>query len=276
MIAFIGSVFSPYYAWSGWADPYDHCAVNVALYSAKGGRWAMTERRRTALTQDANALCIGPSSLGWEHGALTIHFDEVTAPIPSRLRGTIRLRPSAMVGDTFGIDAAGRHIWRPIAPRADVEVALEHPASRWRGQGYFDTNAGDEPLEQGFVAWDWSRAHRPRDTLLFYDVERRSGERAGLALKIGANGAAEAMEAPPTHALPLPFWRMPRQVRGDAADPPKLRRTLEDAPFYSRSALDGVFEGEPAEIVHESLSLDRLRSPIVRAMLPFRMPRRFW
>ncbi len=276
MIAFIGSVFSPYYAWSGWADPLNHCAVNVALYSAKGGRWAMTERGRKALRQEANTLSIGPSRLRWDDDALVIDFDEITAPIPSRLRGTLRLHPSAKVDDTFAIDGAGRHLWRPLAPRADVEVRLSHPACTWRGQGYFDTNWGEEPLETGFTAWDWSRAHRPRDTLLFYDVEWRGGERAGLALRIGAGGEVEAIEAPPAHALPLPFWRMPRQVRGEGAHPPVLRRTLEDAPFYSRSMLSGVFEGEPAEIVHESLSLDRLRSPLVRAMLPFRMPRRFW
>ncbi len=236
----------------------------------------MTERGRKALHQEKDFLSIGPSSLKWEHGALVIRFDEVTAPLPSRLRGIIRLHPSAEVGDTFAIDAGGRHIWRPIAPRADVEVTLENAASAWRGQGYFDTNGGDQPLEQGFTAWDWSRAHRRRDTLLFYDVVRRGGEQAGLALRIGATGEIERIEAGPAHALPLPFWRMPRRVRGEAADPPRLRQTLEDAPFYTRSALDGVFEGEPAEIVHESLSLDRLRSPIVRAMLPFRMPRRLW
>ena len=35
LIAFIGSVFSPYYAFrrrSGRIDPLDHCALNVALY----------------------------------------------------------------------------------------------------------------------------------------------------------------------------------------------------------------------------------------------------
>jgi carotenoid 1,2-hydratase len=276
VIAFIGSVFSPYYAWSGWADPYDHCAVNVALYTAKGGRWAMTERGRRSLHRTAQTLSIGPSNLSWENDALVIRFDEITAPIPSRLKGTIRLHPSAMIDDTFALDDAERHLWRPIAPRADVEVTLDHPACAWAGQGYFDTNAGDEPLERGFIAWDWLRAHRPRDSLLFYDVQRRGGERAGLALKIGAGGSVEAVEAPPAHPLPATFWRVPRQVRGDASQPPLLRRTLEDAPFYTRSAMDGVVDGQPAEIVHESLSLDRLRSPIVRAMLPFRMPRRFW
>jgi hypothetical protein len=38
VIAFIGSVFSPYYAWArrrghGLADPLNHCALNVALYA---------------------------------------------------------------------------------------------------------------------------------------------------------------------------------------------------------------------------------------------------
>ncbi len=221
-------------------------------------------------------LSIGPSRLQWDDGALLIHFHEVAAPIPSPVRGTIRLDPTAMVGDTFAIDGAGRHLWRPIAPRAEVEVTLSHPACAWRGQGYFDTNGGDEPLEHGFIGWDWSRAHRPRDTLLFYDVERRDGGAAGLALRIGAGGEIARIEAPPAHAQRLPFWRMPRRVRGEADRPPTLRRTLEDAPFYTRSAFDGAFGGEPAQIVHESLSLDRLRLPVVRAMLPFRMPRRIW
>ncbi|MEP6836808.1 MAG: carotenoid 1,2-hydratase, partial [Bradyrhizobium sp.] len=35
VIAFIGSVFSPYYAFArrkGPADPLNHCAINVAIY----------------------------------------------------------------------------------------------------------------------------------------------------------------------------------------------------------------------------------------------------
>ena len=41
IIAFIGSVFSPYYAWSGRTDPYNHCAINLALYGPRSSRWAM-------------------------------------------------------------------------------------------------------------------------------------------------------------------------------------------------------------------------------------------
>ena len=48
LIAFLGSVFSPYYAWArrrGPSDPLRHCALNVALYGPRK-RWAMTERAR--------------------------------------------------------------------------------------------------------------------------------------------------------------------------------------------------------------------------------------
>ena len=268
-------MFSPYYAWTGWADPYDHCAVNVALYGVAGRRWAMTERRRTALARTADTLAIGPSNLSWEDGTLVIRFDEIAAPIPSRVRGTVRLRPTAVIGAAFDLDGGGRHLWRPIAPRAEVEVTLERPACTWRGQGYFDTNGGDEPLERGFRAWDWSRAHRLEDTLIFYDVARRSGEDASLALRIDRRGALEAIAAPPPFPLPATFWRVARAARGEGEDAPRLRETLEDAPFYTRSALEGRYGGQRADIVHESLSLDRLRSPLVRAMLPFRMPRQF-
>jgi hypothetical protein len=46
VIAFVGSVFSPYYHWAGRRDPDDHVCINVALYRPGGNRWSMTERGR--------------------------------------------------------------------------------------------------------------------------------------------------------------------------------------------------------------------------------------
>src|SRR6056297_1503944 len=70
LIACIGSVFSPYYAWSKRDDPYDHCAINIALYGKRGSRWAMTERRSSTLCRDNRNLQIGPSALRWENDVL--------------------------------------------------------------------------------------------------------------------------------------------------------------------------------------------------------------
>lgn len=271
-------MFSPYYALArrrGAGDPLNHCAVNVALYGAGGKRWAMTERGRTAVSRTATTLAIGPSTLTWEDGALTIRFDEVTVPIPSRIRGSVRVTPAAVTDAEFILDDQGRHLWRPIAPCARIDVDLTHPRRRWSGNGYFDCNGGTEPLEDAFVCWDWSRSALTDGTAVLYHANRRHDGERTLALWFDRHGRCSAFTPPPRMALPATRWRVARQVgsEGEAAD---VRATLEDAPFYARSLLAHRVCGEDAAAMHESLSLDRFRAPWVQAMLPFRMPRRVW
>ncbi len=87
VIAFVGSVFSPYYHWRGRRDPDDHCAFNVALYGPRGARWAMTERGKPAVHRERAAFAIGPSAMVWRGDALTIEIHEIAAPWPRRVRG---------------------------------------------------------------------------------------------------------------------------------------------------------------------------------------------
>jgi len=47
-----------------------------------------------------------------------------------------------------------------------------------------------------------------------------------------------------------------------------------DAPFYCRSAVRTVIDGEATTGVHEALDLDRFRSPLLKPMLAVRVPRR--
>ena len=164
IIAFIGSVFSPYYAWArahGEGDPLNHCALNVALYGRDRKRWAMTERGRGHVGRASSSLAIGPSLLTWDGDALTIRIDEVTAPAPSRIRGVVRVYPKALTSRAFALDPADRHRWWPIAPSAHVEVTLEQPALRWSGDGYLDSNTGEAPLEAAFPIVELV-AHQPR------------------------------------------------------------------------------------------------------------------
>ena len=269
-------MFSPYYAWArrhGRGDPTNHIGLNVALYGPRK-RWALTERGHGRLERGATWLRIGPSALEWDGDGLTIRIDEVTAPIPTRLRGTVRVRPSAIETTVHGLDALGRHRWAPIAPSARVEVALDAPALRWSGPGYLDSNEGDRPLEEDFVRWDWSRAHGPDATTVLYDATRRDGTRSCLALRYRGTGGLEFLPPPPELLLPTTKWRVSRTTRADY--PAFVLRTLEDTPFYARSVLS-TRDGETAcTSVHESLSLDRFRAPWVQAMLPFRMPRAWW
>ena len=273
----MGSVFSPYYAWArrgdAAADPLDFCALNVALYGASGPSWSCTERGRRHLARDRTTLSLGRSRLAWTGSSLEIRIDEVTAPIPRRLRGTVRLHPVALADQVFDLDARDRHRWWPIAPCARVEVELDEPGLSWSGQGYLDTNDGDEPLASAFAHWHWSRATLRDGAAVLYDVVRRSGEAASVALRFGPDGSVRDEEPPPAASLPRTFWRLERETRADEGHAPLIRRTLEDGPFYARSVLETSLFGETVFGMHESLSLDRFTRPVVQAMLPFRMPR---
>jgi len=267
-------VFSPYYAWArrgGGGNPLAHCAVNVALHGPRGKRWAFTERGESALGRGPDWLRIGPSGLSWDGDALRITLDEVAAWSPARVRGTVVVRPEALTSHTVHLDAAGRHRWSPLAPRSRVEVALQHPAMQWQGDGYFDTNDGDAPLEQDFRHWHWSCARLRQGAAILYDVTRRDGSRLPVALHIDAAGEVAETEAPPLQPLRGSRWGVARETRTHGTA--HVRRTLLDSPFYTRSVLATEMMGEPAMAMHESLALDRFAAPWVQAMLPFRVPR---
>ena len=278
LIAFVGSVFSPHYARAqrrGRGDPENHCALNAVLYGRRK-RWALTERGRAQTVRTATHLAIGPSSLRWWGDNLVVDVDEVTVPIPSRLRGRIVVHPGGLTGLSFVLDKHGRHRWWPVAPCAHVEVRLERPAVAWSGPAYLDINAGDEPLENAFASWNWSRAHLSGDrTAILYDVKHRDGARQDIALEVGKDGEARRFDPPPVTTLPpTPIWRMPRETRAGIRGRASVTRTLEDTPFYSRSVLDGRLLDEPVAMVHESLSMQGFQRRWVQALLPFRAPRR--
>ncbi|MFM9827804.1 MAG: hypothetical protein ACKVOB_03540, partial [Sphingomonas sp.] len=244
IIAFIGSVFSPYYKASGRQCPENFCALNVSLNGPRGGAWAMTERSAAGLARDANTLIIGPSALHWDGDCLTIDINEVSAPLPYPVRGQVRVYPAHIGATGFHLDPAGRHRWHPIAPRARVEVAMAAPGISWSGGGYFDSNFGEESLEDGFVDWHWSRAHLARDVAVLYEGTRRSGQPFELALRMDAAGNWEDVVPPPALPLARSAWGISRVTRADAGARPHVTRTWIDAPFYARSALDTTLFGE--------------------------------
>ncbi len=262
VIAFVGSVFSPYYAWARRRDPLDHCAVNVALYGPRGTLWAMTERRRAAVSLTSDTLEIGRSRAVWSGDGLAVEIDERAAPLPRRLRGRIQVRAGALNPRRFVLEEAGQHWWQPILPSADVEVEMDSPALRWRGRGYFDQNAGAEPLEHGFRRWTWSRTATIRETTVFYDAERRRGPPLSLALRFDTQGGFETRTPLHVARLPRTRWGLDRATRADDGRASALR-SFEDTPFYARGLIEHTLYGKRVEFGP--------REPVSR---PLQKPRR--
>ncbi len=279
IIAFIGSVFSPWYASArrrGAATAEDFCSINAVFYTPKGKRWAMTERGAGALSRSPEHLQIGPSALHWQDGRLTVEINEFTVPLPGRLRGRVTLQAQTDTGGARALDRNGRHFWQPLAPLARVDVQMSQPELSWQGEAYLDSNWGSEPLEAAFSRWDWSRARMADGSCaVLYNTVNRDGSDTALALRCPPGGTMTPMPAPPAAALPTAaIWRMGRCTRADKGSEATVLRTLEDTPFYARSLLRTTLAGETVTAVHESLSLERFQQRWVQTLLPFRMPRR--
>lgn len=295
VIVFIGSVFSPYYAWArkrGTAKPEHYCSFNVVLYG-KPSRWCMTERTAASMHLSTEALAIGHSEIRVDSGSVIIDIEEIAVPLPTRVRGRLTLALPAYELPAYSLDnaqhnAAGKHYWQPVAPNTRISVEMESPALQWQGNAYMDSNGGEIPLEDTFKSWTWSRSHSGNgDTTILYDVVTRDGCASERSLRFDSEGRQKEVAAPlRQHLKSTRYFRIPRQARTEPGTVIENLTTLEDAPFYSRSSyLETVEHANEASsdlrtnlehrvTVHESLDLDRFDSAWVRCMLPFRMPRR--
>ena len=274
IIAFIGSVFSPWYRWSGRREPENHVCLNVATYGP-GGRFAMTDRGRGALRAKADSITIGPSRMAWVDGALVVDIDEVgSLPLPGRIRGQVRLTPSAVTDVQVELTEDAAHVWRPFAPVAGIEVDLEARGWQWEGHGYLDANFGTRALEADFDTWNWGRFPMSGGTACFYDAVRRDCSTLEKALMFGADGTAEEFDAPAATGFKRSAWQVARRTRADAGVLPRQVMGMLDAPFYSRSVVETQIGAEVTQGVHEALDLRRFRWPALMPMLAVRVPRR--
>ena len=277
IIGFIGSVFSPRYFRArrdGAGDPYDHCALNFALYGGNLDRWIFTEYDRTESHCSNRALGLGRNRIEYADNSLICHIDDLTAPLPSRVRGTVRLDCTRAADLPVQLLPEREHWWRVIVPRGGISVDLEQPKLSWRGQGYFDSNIGNEPLEAAFQNWSWLRAttsaHR---TLVIYRLRPACGAEVIHSLEFTPEGSCDHFLPPPAISLPKSSWGIPRQVATEHAVGARVRSTLENGPFYARSVVEAQLHGETVEAMHECVSLARFQSSWVRSLLPFRMRR---
>ncbi len=272
VIAFVGSVFSPYYARArrkGLGNPENHCAVNVALYGPQR-RWAMTERGLRDVMRDPAQFVCGPSSLRVDGDVITIAINERCMPLPFAVRGELRMTLRTCYDSPVSLDEKGLHQWRAVAPHGRIDVELSAPEQRWSGYCYHDMNWGAEPIEKAFMDWTWSRLHDANGAVVFYDARRRDNSRKAFAMGF-AGGEVREVSLPPPHALKRGFWGMAQDVRSETT--PVVLAKLEDAPFYTRNHVRISHDGKPYDAFQESLSVSKFDTRLVQLMLPFRMPR---
>lgn len=246
----------------------------MALYGPGRRRWVFSEYDRRGVARRPEGFRLGSSEIAWEAGRLQVRFDEREATLGRRVRGAVTLTPSAIFDEVVDLDAQGRHRWWPVAPHARVVVDIDRPTPlRFTGLGYHDANDGDEPLEDGFRGWCWSRVSDPGRTIVLYDGERRDRSALRFGRIFAADGSTRAIDPPAAVDLGRTRWRIDRSTRADAGGRAEVRRTLEDTPFYARSEVAIDLDGGRLVGVHEALDLDRFASPAIQHLLTYKTRR---
>lgn len=94
----------------------------------------MTDRGQDALGLSRDRLQIGPSAMIWAGDHLRIEIAEMSTPHAQMVTGEVIVRPSALTQVEMALTPDGAHVWRPFAPKADIEVRLNRPGWSWTGQ----------------------------------------------------------------------------------------------------------------------------------------------
>ena len=109
--------------------------------------------------------------------------------------------------------------------------------------------------------------------VVLYDVQPNAGKPHLIGARFARDGSVTPFTLRQRQRLaPTRWWRIDRRAPVDTA-PAFVVQTLEDTPFYARSRLRMTLRDEPTDAIHETLDLQRLVSPAVQWMLPWRMPR---
>lgn len=274
VIAFIGSVFSPWYSWSGRKNPHDFCSINIVTYG-KGGRWTMTERRERHVQITKNSFKVGPSKLEWDGKKLVLEFSEITIPHLDKIEGSITLTPESVNDLEVLLKPDGTHVWRPFSPISRLDIKTNKKGWNWQGNAYLDGNFGTRALEQDFNYWTWSRLPFKDKCLTFYDADLVDGSNTNIALSFKKDGTVEQVEAPPLQPITKTKWLLKRVARSDKEFSPYQSKALLDAPFYSRSELVTQIFKEKTTGVHETLNMKRFTNPFIKPLLCAKIPRIF-
>ncbi len=234
----------------------------------------MTDRGRAALRRDGHSLTIGPSQVRWTGHELVVDIDEWGAlPLVTPVRGRVTLTPVAVTDVEVALTPDNRHLWRPFAPTAHIDVAL-NGGVKWQGHGYFDANFGNRALEADFSTWTWGRFPVSNGAVCLYDARRLDGTTLSLGLHIAADGTATEVTPPPLTRLARTPFLLGRETRADPGYRPRQAMRLFEAPFYNRSLVRTKLFGEETVGMHEALDLRRFRQPWMKPLLAVRVPRR--
>jgi len=190
VILYEGNPFSTRYNGALVADinpsPVDYPAISISIYDqGKPIYYSFTEfdKEECHFHEEKPHLKIGDHKMKGEFKDGQLQYElqlDEQLPNGDQLNGTI-----TFISEENGKLFTDRdktsmgHTWNLVQPRADISADLrldikwEQKSIIFKGQGYHDQNAGNEPMRNEFDDWYWGRFHFDYATLVYYVMNRK-------------------------------------------------------------------------------------------------------
>ncbi|MDZ7660635.1 hypothetical protein [Fodinibius sp.] len=190
VILYEGNPFSTRYNGALLADknpsPVEYPAISISIYEyGQPIYYSFTEFEKSDCHFDEEHPLVKIGNHKMEGSLIDnrLHYElQLSEKLPNgdQLKGTIVFKSEE--GDNIfnSLDNSSTgHTWNLVQPRADIAADLdldikgEERSIKFKGHGYHDQNAGNEPMKNEFDDWYWGRFHFDYATLVYYVMNRR-------------------------------------------------------------------------------------------------------
>lgn len=289
IIFYEGNPFSPRYIRALENDtavsqklPACFPAVSISVYqNGKTVYYSFTDFAEEDIWFDSQLPCFrfGPHEMrGKKEGDIIMYevtLDE-TLPTGCGIWGKFSFQSHEVSNDLFDDigDSQLDHTWNLTQPKAEVRGELKllkedqvtHHVN-FRGTGYHDHNMGQEPMFEEFDSWYWGRFHFEECTLIYYVINRKSGNKYQAWL-IRSDNSAILHKFNEVHILDkqlslfgLKSARRVEMSNEDLTVTIQQRVFLDNGPFYQRYISDAFLAIPDHQILEHARGITEYIQP---------------
>jgi carotenoid 1,2-hydratase len=284
VILYEGNPFSTRYNGALLEDknpsPVDYPAISISIYEhGKPMYYSFTEfdKEECHFDEEKPHVAIGDHKMKGRLKGEQLQYElQLSERLPDgdQLNGTITFK-SESSGQLFTDcdETSMGHAWNLVQPRADISADLrlnikgEQKSIIFKGQGYHDQNAGNEPMRNEFEDWYWGRFHFDYATLVYYVMNKKDEQqhRAWLINNQNAevlNTFEEVQLA--DEGLTLFGLKTARKLgfrSGDIEIRVQQSQLLDNGPFYQRYTSDAFLKIPDQQVVESTKGITEYIRP---------------
>lgn len=282
--------------------PKAHPAISVSVYeNSKTIYYSFLEfdERDFSWDQEAKILEVGGNKVTYERTNNDLKFRinlEQELASGHGITGMISGEAVLPANKLIEFKEKAKHSWNLLTPSVDIKAGLRVDGSRGReeivfeGRGYHDHNTGNELMKDSFKDWYWGRYHFEDVTLVYYLMQKHTGQQfEGWLIDKNSQAVLEHFKEAQLDYFTLNWYGL-KSARKISFEKEQIsvniqcKDKIDDGPFYQRFIGDLIirYKGQVqaahgiSEYIYPKNIHKKLFWPLVNMRLRYMEERPHW